>query len=192
MTHPANAPDYSLPTLAQQVRVIAAEVRADYLPLSPEQRWWRPAPGSWSIGEVFDHLVVTDRLYHPRIRAAIERTRAAGLQATAPYRPTFFSRLLLGMVRPDSPKKLPAPKPYRPAADPAHAQRIEDFLAQQDALLALMRDAEGWDLNRKRFGNPVIGLLRQSIGDGLAIVVTHQRRHVLQAKRVRGDPAFPG
>lgn len=48
--------------------------------------------------------------------------------------------------------------------------------------LCLARDL---DLNRIRFRNPFIGLLRYSVGTALLVIGAHDRRHLWQANQVR-------
>jgi hypothetical protein len=49
-----------------------------------------------------------------------------------------------------------------------------------------------YDVNRIRFRNPFIPVLRFTVGTGLEILSNHQRRHLLQAERVRESLEFPG
>jgi hypothetical protein len=52
----------------------------------------------------------------------------------------------------------------------------------------LVRCAGAYDINRIRFRNPFIPLLRFTVGTGLEIVWRHQRRHLLQAERIKQPP----
>jgi hypothetical protein len=37
-----------------------------------------------------------------------------------------------------------------------------------------------------------VALIRFTVGTGLEILTRHENRHLLQAERVRANPAFPG
>jgi hypothetical protein len=63
-------------------------------------------------------------------------------------------------------------------------------LANQEAR-ELIHRARNYDVNRIRFKNPFIPILRFTVGTGLEILVTHQRRHLLQAERIRQSIEFP-
>jgi len=39
--------------------------------------------------------------------------------------------------------------------------------------------------------SPGSRLLRMSLGDALALVLAHERRHLWQLRQLRADPAFP-
>ena len=55
----------------------------------------------------------------------------------------------------------------------------------------LIRSAAKFDVNRIRFVNPFVPLVRFTVGAGLYIVCGHERRHLLQARRVKQSPSFP-
>ena len=42
-----------------------------------------------------------------------------------------------------------------------------------------------YDLNRIRFKNPFVGIIRFTVGTGLEVMSRHERRHLLQAERIR-------
>jgi hypothetical protein len=47
-----------------------------------------------------------------------------------------------------------------------------------------MRRAADYDVNRVRFRNPFVSVIRFSVGSGFVILSAHERRHLLQAERV--------
>lgn len=51
--------------------------------LTPGMLLWAPLDGGWTIGQVFEHLVVTHESYHERLRALLARARAAAPAAAA-------------------------------------------------------------------------------------------------------------
>jgi len=55
----------------------------------------------------------------------------------------------------------------------------------------LVQDASDYDVNRIRFKNPFVPLLRFTVGTGLEILSKHQDRHLLQAERVKDCADFP-
>jgi hypothetical protein len=61
---------------------------------------------------------------------------------------------------------------------------LRAFIAAHDQTRAMVRDAQQLDLNRIRFKNPFIGVLRFTVGSGLLIIGAHNRRHLWQARQV--------
>jgi len=184
-----------LDQLTADVEGFPAAVRALVDPLSAAQRLWRPGPERWSVADCFEHLLVTADQYHPRIRRALEEAaRKRPPEASAAYRrrpgTTLVGRMLLAGVREKVGRPLPAPKVFAPPsiADP---EAPEHFIARQEELLALLRDARGQDLHRTRLSTPVSRWLRLSVADALRVIVRHQRRHLGQARRVTEAAGFP-
>jgi hypothetical protein len=64
-------------------------------------------------------------------------------------------------------------------------------LSKQKARELVLR-AGNYNVNRVRFKNPFIPGLRFTVGTGLEILLGHQRRHLLQAERIRERLEFPG
>ncbi len=154
-----------------------------------EQLNWQPAPGSWSIGQCLEHLCVTNESYLPPISAALgEKPRSPVEEIT----PGWFGGWFIRSFAEPSPnsKRASAPGKIRPG--PRTGLSVLDrFLSGNQACRDLILRARANDVNRIRFWNPFIPGLRFTVGTGLEIVVGHERRHLLQAKRVKDSPSFP-
>jgi hypothetical protein len=83
-----------------------------------------------------------------------------------------------------------APRKIAPGAM-VDAAILERFFASNDAARLLIARAGHHDVNRIRFVNPFVPLLRFTVGTGLEILTRHQRRHLLQAERVKELRDFP-
>ena len=173
---------------APMVRARIARVTGE---LRPDQLLWSPPQGGWSIAQVVEHLLVTDGLYHQRIRAAIDRGRRAKRQDQGrPWRPTLSGKFLYGVVQPDNTRRARAPGAFAPSPRPRPSV-APSYLALMDELSNLLREAEGLDLTRLRFGSPALGLFRLNLGDAFRLTVTHAERHAAQMERVRAHAQFP-
>jgi hypothetical protein len=157
--------------------------------LSPEQLNWRPAEDIWSVGQCLQHLYVANEVYLPSIASALENRSRSPVQDICPgWVGRWFIR---NYIEPSSQsRRARAPKKITPA------QRIDPsildlFLRSNEAARDFIRRAGGYDVNRIRFRNPFVPLLRFTVGTGLEIVSKHQLRHLLQAERVRRSPHFP-
>ena len=83
-----------------------------------------------------------------------------------------------------------APRKITPAPR-VDSSVLDEFVRSNDAVRDLVRRASAYDVNRIRFVNPFVPLVRFTVGTGLEIVWRHQRRHLLQAERVKRSPGFP-
>ncbi|HEY9428375.1 MAG TPA: DinB family protein [Gemmatimonadaceae bacterium] len=159
--------------------------------LDEERLAWTSEPGRWSMAQCFEHLVVTADSYHPRIAAAIDRHPSSSASTSA-FRPTWIGRKFVDMMRDTTgERRLKAPRPFRPSAQPApgSTERLRASIQELDALLAR---ASGADIVRARVPSPAMPLLKLNLGEALELQVVHIARHLAQARRVREHAAFPG
>lgn len=158
--------------------------------LDEEKLAWAAEAGRWSMAQCFEHLVVTADSYHPRISAAIERhpSPSAG---TKPYRSTWLGRRFVDLMRDTTgQRRIKAPRPFRPASQPAPGSP-ERLLSSIRELDALLERASAADIVRARVASPAMPLLKLSLGEALELQVVHIARHLAQARRVREHAAFP-
>jgi hypothetical protein len=170
----------------------AADERAIALArmLSADQVNWKPRPGEWSIGQCLAHLSAGNELYLDAISASLEDHPRMVVGQITPGRLSqwFIERY----VAPPSPqmKRATAPGKIAPAPwiDPTILDR---FLQTNQRAREVIREASDCDVNRIRFRNPFVPLVRFTVGTGLEILSQHERRHLLQAERVRASAGFP-
>jgi hypothetical protein len=171
-----------LDALDQRAIAVARELTA-------EQLNWRPSPASWSIGQCLQHLLQGNEVYLPPLTKALEGKPQAEV---AEITPGWFARWFIRSYLEPSPttKKAPAPKKIAPA-ETIDTTVLDRFLHSNQAVRDLIGSASHYDVNGIRFENPFIPLLRFTVGTGLLLTTAHQRRHLLQAERVRQAPNFP-
>jgi len=87
-------------------------------------------------------------------------------------------------------KRAPAPPKIRPTAI-VGLSVLDRFLSSNHVCRTLIADARNKDVNRVRFWNPLFKGIRFTVGTGLEIIAGHERRHLLQAERVRKSTNFP-
>ena len=159
-------------------------------PLNVTQLNWRPAPAAWSVGQCLEHLCVATEVYLPAIAASLDgRPRAAVQEIT----PGWFARWFIrNYIAPSSNgKRATAPKKIAPSAPAVDPSVLTRFLRGNDQTREVIARAQHYDVNRIRFKNPFIPIIRFTVGTGLEIVSKHEQRHFLQAERVRAAEGFP-
>ena len=157
--------------------------------LSEEQLNWTPAPGAWSVGQCIEHLCVMNDVYTPPIDAAIkDKPDAPAEQITRGWFAAWFMRSF-GAPGPES-KRVKAPPKIRPGTR-VSLSVLDRFLASNASCRGLILRARSKDVNRIRFWNPFLPGIRFTVGVGLEIIAVHERRHLLQAQRVRDSANFP-
>ncbi|HEV2987504.1 MAG TPA: DinB family protein [Candidatus Angelobacter sp.] len=163
----------------------AADQRAKQLVtgLTPEQLNWQPQPGAWSVGQCLEHLCVANEVYLPAISTSLAEKPVSPVQEITLG---WFARWFITSFIAPSPqtRRARAPKKIVPGAR-VEPSILERFLKSNMMARELIRQAGNYDVNRIRFKNPLLSLLRFTVGTGLEIVSKHEQRHLLQAERVR-------
>jgi hypothetical protein len=152
---------------------------------------WQPDGRGWSIAQCLDHLTRTNGLYLDALRAGAARARTADLARRGPIRPGWLSRLFINSMGPTVRLRIPAPSAAAPASHVRKEDVLPAFLRIQEDVRAFAQACADLDLNRARFANPFVKGIRFSVGTGLLVIAAHDRRHLVQAQRVRQAPAFP-
>lgn len=181
-------PNWSLRLISE---LDAADRRAESVAkgLNPVQLNWRPRSDAWSVGQCLDHLRIANEVYLPAISAALEGRQHKTVNE---IRLGWFSRWFIRNYIAPNPggTRARAPRKIEPTTQ-VEAFILEAFLRSNHAARNLAKRASDYDVNRIRFQNPFIPLLRFTVGTGLEIIAKHQSRHLLQAEGVRHTEGFP-
>lgn len=158
--------------------------------LTPGQLNWTPAPGIWSVGQCLEHLYVTNEVYLRPMSSSLEGRQPAVVQEITPG---WFGRWFIRNYIEPSPKmrRVPAPRKIRPGTR-IEPDILDRFLDSNHRARDLVLRARNYNVNRIRFKNPFVPVIRFTVGTGLEIISKHQSRHLLQAERIREHLEFPG
>jgi hypothetical protein len=169
----------------------AADARATALarPLTAAQLNWAPQPGVWSVGQCLEHLCVASECYLPPIARALTHGQVGVVQEITPG---WFGRWFIrNYIEPSSTtKRARAPRKIRPGTV-VDTGILDRFIANNERTRELIEHAKRYDVNRVRFANPFVPVIRFTVGTGFEILSKHQDRHLLQAERIRASVDFP-
>jgi len=169
----------------------AADARATALarPLTAAQLNWRPRPDQWSVGQCLDHLVNATEVYLPVLSNALADQPPGTASSIAPG--LLGGWFIRNYIEPSgATKRGRAPKKIAPAQE-VGASILDRFLRGNEQARDFIRRAAQYDVNRIRFENPFVPLLRFRVGTGLTVLTRHQHRHLQQAERIRAASEFP-
>ena len=167
-----------------ELESISEDARAAFGHLTGEQLNWRPDAKSWSVAQCLDHLITINTLYFP----IFERMKSGPRENTfwEKYSPLsgFFGRYLIKALGPENPKKTKTSKIAYPSASEIEDTIVERFREHNRELGSRIANISSTVDLKTVITSPLAGFVTYSLDDCLTILVVHERRHVLQAKRV--------
>lgn len=173
------------------LRAVADDARRDFGRLTAEQLNWKPSADSWSVAQVFEHLVKTNESYFPLIEEIVRGERkTTALERFSPLS-GLWGKFLIKALQPESPRKLKTTRKFAPSASDIDARVVEHFAESQKRLAGMAERTAGLDLRRVIVTSPFNGLVTYSLLDAYRGVVAHVRRHFAQARRVTESAGFP-
>jgi DinB superfamily len=187
-----NLRDCDLPTVLAEAALVAAETQRMFGRLSGEQINWRPGEGEWSIGQCFDHLLVSNRPFESIFEAILARRYRRRLWERMPLLPGVFGGLIINALRPDSGRKVKARPAFYPSSSHIAPTIITSFLEQQTRLVRLMERSRRLDLEAITITSPVASFITYRLMDACRIIVVHEQNHFVQATRVMESHGSPG
>lgn len=181
----------SLADVGAEFSAIARETQSVFGTLNEQQLNWRPDATSWSVAQCFDHLLNANREMLQAIDAAMDGSRPPTLWQRLPVLPRIFGSMLIKSQMPEAKRKFTAPRQAVPASSAIDPLITERFVAHQHEAAARVQSLGGRDVARIIMTSPFVSFITYSVLDGCRIIVTHERRHFEQARRVTRQPGFP-
>jgi len=197
-----------------QLRAVRWRTVAMIQDLAQEQLDHVPEPGEWSIGEVVDHLILSDQFLRGEIAILIERVKAG----QTPYlyrsfaefnvRPAFIPECalrwlevplnLFNMFTPagvrdyvvrNVPVRALAPDIILPRRGKKQAELVAELHAMLHDTEALFVANPALDYEHMRHQHPLFGI--QTVPQLLHTLGLHEQAHQDQIVRVLASPQFP-
>ena len=184
--------DSDLSAVLAEASLVADETKRVFGRLSGEQVNWKPSEGEWSIGQCFDHLIISNRPYVRTFEEILAGRRRQRVWERMPLLPRLFGRLLINTLRPDSGRRAKARLAFYPSSSHIAPAIIMTYLEQQERLQRLMEASRELDLDGIIITSPVLGFMTYSLMDACRIIVVHEQNHFVQATRVMESQGFPG
>ncbi len=182
----------TLPVLIDVASKVPSQVRAEFGALRTDQLNWKPNPDKWSVGQCFDHLIVSNGEYFPIFDRVLQgKTTSNTIWESLPGLPRMWGQMLIKSVSPDATRKQKAPKILAPTTSAVDAGIIIRFLDQQLRVVDYLNTITAVDAEKIIITSPVARVITYSLLDACRVIVAHEQRHILQARRVAQLPEFP-
>jgi len=143
---------------------------------------YRTNPESWSALECLQHLNLYGDFYLPEIEKRINASN------TSPE-PVFKSGVLgnyfaNSMLPKEKLNKMKTFKNMNPIGSSLDKMVIQNFIQQQNKMLALLERAKKVSLNRVKTSISISNLIKLKLGDTFRFNINHNIRHVKQIERI--------
>jgi hypothetical protein len=175
--------------LEQQFRDLAAQVTCLVQAVSQEQLVARPKRFRWSIADCIAHLHLTScgylALLAPVLGNAGKAADAENADGAA-YRMDLAGRFMKWSIEPPYRIRVRTTSDLLPQSfDPQSL--LKDFLQSQSDLIGMIHAAGGLPLEHIKIVSPLSRHMRYNAFSCFHILAAHQRRHIWQARQIRGD-----
>ncbi len=158
---------------------------------SAEKINWKPDSKTWSIGQCFEHLIVTNTLYFPNIQKVIDGTHHNNFFGKIPFSTNIIAALMKNALNPDQKRKMKTFKIFEPSASNVSATIIEDFAENNRKLIEMIEACKSLELHKIKIAEPLSVALNLRLDDAFEALLMHEQRHFLQATRVLQMEIFP-
>lgn len=152
--------------------------------LSAEQLNWKPNSKDWSIGQCFEHLIITNTLYFPNIQKVIDGSHRNNFFSKIPFGVDLIASLMKNSMDPNQKRKMKTFTIFEPSQSNIPETILDDFANNNQKLLEMIKACQGLDLHKIKIAEPLHDALNLRLDDAFEILLLHEKRHFLQAKRV--------
>lgn len=176
-----------LDTLIKENQSIIHLLEQKYLPLNKEKLNRNPAPAKWSINEIFQHLLVAEKLYLNQFEALEANWQDASKET---FNSNWFGDLFTHLMSPKDETvkyKMPAPKVVDPKGKFDQENTDPHKVTQM-----LIENHKKWDEYMKLAFNKeleavkfkiAVPFFKLKVGDVFRVNTAHARRHLIQAEK---------
>ena len=163
--------------LIRDLRAVSASAEEIPRKASQVELDWRPPDDGWSASQIFEHLCIANDSYLKELHRLVPESRTGFGTANTDWKPSLAGKLLVHSM--ESPRKLSAPKIWKPGPTP-RPNVISEFLRRQADLEDLIHRSLAYDWRTVKLASPVSMLIRMNIGDAFTVLVRHEQRHLRQ------------
>ena len=158
--------------------------------LNPEVLNYKSSTDSWSALECFAHLNFYGDFYLPEIE---KRIKASHYPAEPEYKSGLLGNYFAKMMLPgEKMKPMKTLKSTNPNGSKLEKDTIGKFILQQKKMLKLLDTARKVSLNRTKASISIAPMLKLKLGDTFRVVIYHNERHIVQAKKAVKEAEMPG
>jgi hypothetical protein len=166
------------------------EVRKTFGGFSSEQLNWKPSGDVWSVGQILDHLIITNDSYIPTLEAVGDGTYIPNSWTRIPLLTDFIGSQFKKALNPASEKKIKAPASFVPESSSLEKSILDRFYKSQNEVAGAIGLLKQEDL-KKKIASPISEMITLRVGVAIEVILIHEQRHLSQANRLLDSAMFP-
>ncbi len=156
----------------------------EYGSLTEKDLNWKPSESVWSIAQVMEHIITTNQSYFPIFDLVGKNKFSTPLMGKIPLIPSFMGKMILSYVQPDMKKKSKTMPIWEPSYSVISVEIFGRFQSHQEEFIQWILALEGYLEKNLIIHSPASKNIVYSLDDGIEIMVTHEERHLNQAREV--------
>lgn len=172
-----------LDRLIKEAENLLEKAKNNYLNISDEELNFKPEAKKWSIAEVFEHIINSNKDYLNSIDKGIKIGNPVNGDDPN-FKHTIQGIWMINLIGPEAKKSFPAPKIFRPTSSFYNRSIIQDFIDQHERIINYLEKAGAIKISQVKIVSPVSKLLRFNLGDAFGILIYHTERHFNQIDRL--------
>lgn len=142
----------------------------------------REEEGRWSVLECLEHLNRYGDFYLPEIQNRIEKAaKISNPQFKSSWLGEYFADSMIAKEKLNTMKTF---KSMDPIGSSLSLSTLEKFIEQQFQMLRLLHNAQSVNLSKVKTSISISKFIKLRLGDTFRVVIYHNERHMLQAKKV--------
>ncbi len=144
----------------------------------------KPNEEGWSVAQILDHLMNTNQSYFPMLDKLVLGEFNVPIHGRIGFIRRFFGRFILKGVSPTRDKKIKTFPVWEPASSQLPDDIVARFIQHQNKLKSRIEDAQSYIEQGAIIYSPASKLIVYSLSDAFEIIVTHEERHLEQAREI--------
>ena len=169
--------------IIQELDVNTQEIQSTFGMLTHEELNWKSNPDRWSIAQNLDHLMRINEAYFPIFDSLKNGTYKPPFLGNFRFITSFFGNLIYKMCTPENTKPIKTRSISVPSNSEIH-DVIQAFVQHQERLKQHISGLEGYIAGGSVIASPANPMIVYTLEQALNIIVVHEKRHILQAKKV--------
>ncbi len=169
--------------LIQQLDSITKVVQDSFGNMNHEELNLKSSPDRWSIAQNLDHLMCINETYFPIFDALKNGTYSRPFLGNFRFITSFFGNMIYKMSSPEHTKPIKTMTIWEPSKSEIH-DVMKAFVQHQEQLKQNISGLEGSIANGSVIASPANPMIVYTLEQALNIIVVHEKRHILQAKKV--------